>query len=207
MAWKIERWLTEVFPGEERIYSEYRHLNPRELSVVCAAVLDLALAELIALRLIDLSSETESFLGLDGDGRAPVASFGARIQLGLLLGILTPEDAAILRTLKDVRNAFAHRVKITYLSPTVQRPIHKLYKLWHAKSERLMKDGLLHGKPGSLEKIEKYLGKLPEAGEGLLLSVFTVYQAYFYRMHPRIQRVASALSTGNTGKVQRRDLH
>lgn len=207
MAWKVERWLSEVFPGEEHIYSEYRSLNPRELAVVCAAVLDLALAELIALRLSDSSSEVENFLGLDGDGRTPAASLGARIQLGLLLEILTAEDAAILRTLKDVRNAFAHRVKVTFLSPAVQRPLRKLYRLWYEKSERLMKDGLLPGKPGALGKIERYLGTVPEAGEGLLLSVFTVYQAYFHRMHPRIQRVGSAISSAGPGKTNRRDLH
>ena len=82
MAWKIERWLAEVFPGEERIYSEYRTLPPRELAIVSAAVLDVALAELLALRLSGEDREIEAFLGLNGDGRAPVATFGGRIQLG-----------------------------------------------------------------------------------------------------------------------------
>lgn len=53
MAWKIERWLTEVFPGETEIYAEYRKLPPRELAIVSAAVLDVALAELLVLRLHD----------------------------------------------------------------------------------------------------------------------------------------------------------
>jgi hypothetical protein len=53
MAWKIERWLAEVFPGESEIYSEYRSLPPRELAIVSAAVLDIALAELLAVRLAD----------------------------------------------------------------------------------------------------------------------------------------------------------
>lgn len=100
MAWKIERWLADVFPGENSIYSEYRSLSPRELSIVSAAVLDVALAELLVLRLRDESKEIEDFLGLNGDGRAPVGSFGARIQLGVIVGLLTPNDAAILRTIK-----------------------------------------------------------------------------------------------------------
>ena len=97
MAWKIERWLSEVFPGEERIYIEYRDLRRRELAVVAAGVLDLALAELLSMRLIDKPGEYEEFLGLNEDGRAPCSSFGARIQLALLLGIITNEDATILR--------------------------------------------------------------------------------------------------------------
>jgi len=89
MAWKIERWLSEVFPGEAEIYSEYRSLSSRELAIVSAAVLDVALAELLSLRLANQENEVEEFLGVNGDGRAPAGSFGARIQLGLLVDLLT----------------------------------------------------------------------------------------------------------------------
>ena len=51
MAWTVERWLADVFPGEENIYSEYRELHPRELTIVAVAVLDSALAEILTLRL------------------------------------------------------------------------------------------------------------------------------------------------------------
>ena len=83
MAWKVERWLADVFPGEENLYAAYKDLPPRELAIVAAAVLDSALAEILALRLKSVDKEVESFLGLNGDGRAHVASFGARIQLAL----------------------------------------------------------------------------------------------------------------------------
>jgi hypothetical protein len=83
MAWKIEHWLEEVFPGKSRIYEEYRLLPPRELAVVAAAVLDLALATLLSRRFMDYPAESEAFLGVNGDGRAPAGSFGARIQLAL----------------------------------------------------------------------------------------------------------------------------
>jgi hypothetical protein len=53
MAWKIERWFSQLFPGENNIYAEYRGLPPRELAIVAAAVLDVALTELLALRLAD----------------------------------------------------------------------------------------------------------------------------------------------------------
>ncbi|WP_447774804.1 hypothetical protein [Variovorax boronicumulans] len=119
MAWKIERWLAEVFPGKGQIYAEYRALPTRELAIVAAAVLDVALAELLSLRLMHIGNEAEEFLGVNGDGRAPAGSFGARIQLALLVGLLTPEDAAILRTIKELRNLFAHRVRLTFLSPQV----------------------------------------------------------------------------------------
>jgi hypothetical protein len=141
MAWKIERWLSEVFPGETRIYAEYRALPPRELAIVTATVLDVALTELLALRLADNEKEVQDFLGLKRDGRAPAGSFGARIQLGLLLGILTPRDGAMLRVIKEIRNLFAHRVRIDFLSPPVLKAKTRLQALWLENAERLFETG------------------------------------------------------------------
>ena len=67
MVWKVERWLTEIFPGEDQIYLAYHGLPERELVIVSAAVLDAALVELLSLRLLDLPKEVEPFLGVDGD--------------------------------------------------------------------------------------------------------------------------------------------
>ena len=194
MAWKIERWLSEVFPGEDEIYAEYRSLPPRELAIVSAAVLDVALAELLSLRMADQSKETEEFLGLNGDGRAPAGSFGARIQLGLLVGLLTPEDAAILRVIKELRNLFAHRVRVDFLAPSVLKATTKLHTLWLNRTTELIKAGAINGTTDHLSDIARFLPTVPEAGEGLLLSVFTTYHAYFHRMHSRVTRLGCALA-------------
>ena len=191
MAWKLEKWLSEVFPGEDNIYSEYRHLRGRELAIVSVAVLDVALAELITLRLADVPNEAESFLGLNEDGRAPAASFGARIQLAWLLGLLMPEDVAVLRAMKGVRNVFAHRVKVTYLSPRVQKPLLQLWEASVAINTRIS-----HGNPAinaALQELRGELDKVEDAGEGMMFATFCVYQAYFHRLHGRIQRLGNAL--------------
>ncbi|MEP6827574.1 MAG: hypothetical protein ABJA10_05825 [Aestuariivirga sp.] len=189
MAWKIEKWLAEVFPGEDKIYSEYRNLTPRELAIVSVAVLDLALAELITLRFKKHSIEIEKFLGLDGDGRAPVGSFGARIQLALLLDIITPDDAEILRALKAIRNIFSHSVRKDFLAPEVQKYSFKLLGLIRAHGIKIR--GIANNE--SLETIEQSLSIVSEAGEGLLLAVFTIYQAYFHRMHAKILPINEGL--------------
>ncbi len=199
MAWKIERWLADVFPGENSIYSEYRSLSPRELSIVSAAVLDVALAELLVLRLRDESKEIEDFLGLNGDGRAPVGSFGARIQLGVIVGLLTPNDAAILRTIKGLRNLFAHRVKINFLSPSVLKITVNLHSLWMARNNALIEAGVMSGSTTQLEDLGRHLPRVAEAGEGLLLSIFTVYHAYFHLMHSRVQRIGAAIEKAEGG--------
>lgn len=194
MAWKIERWFAEVFPGESEIYSEYRGLPPRELAIVCAAVLDVALADLLTLRLANREKELEEFLGLNGDGRAPAGSFGARIQLALLVGLLTPDDAATLRTIKELRNLFAHRVRISFLSPAVIKATTRLHALWLKRTEALIEAGAMSGSTKLITEIAHYLPTISEAGEGLLLSVFTVYQAYFHLMHSQVQRLDDALA-------------
>lgn len=194
MAWKIERWLSEVFPGEDKIYAEYRSLPPRELAIVSAAVLDVALAELLSLRMVGQIKEAEEFLGLNGDGRAPAGSFGARIQLGLLVGLLTPEDAAILRVIKELRNLFAHRVRVDFLEPSVLKATTKLHVLWLNRTTELIKSGAINGATDHLSDIARFLPTVHEAGEGLLLSVFTTYHAYFHMMHSRVTRLGCALA-------------
>jgi hypothetical protein len=187
MAWKTEKWLSEVFPGEDRIYSEYRELSRRELAIVAAAVLDVALAELLSKRLLHLPKEYEDFLGLDEDGRAPAAAFGARIQLALLLGVITDRDAAILREVKHIRNRFSHRVRIDFTSATVKPHVIQLHELFRTRLT-----GLLQPVVGDATKADELRASFeitPDAGAGLLLAVLTVYQAYFHRLSPHITRV------------------
>lgn len=193
MAWKIERWLDEVFPGEAEIYTAYRSLPPRELAIVSASVLDVALSELLSLRLADHGKESEEFLGLNGDGRAPAGTFGARIQLALLVRVLTVEDAAILRAIKELRNLFAHRVRIDFLSPPALKVTTKLHGLWVRRLESLAAVTSVAFPEERLAEIALSLPSERAAGEGLLLAVLTTYQAYFHRLHGRIERLDDAL--------------
>jgi len=96
------------------------------LTVVACAVLDVALAELLSLRLIDDPGECESFLGLDEDGRAPVGTFGARVQLAYLAGVIPKGLLPFFQGLKALRNAMAHRVNIHLLTPQAQKALDKL---------------------------------------------------------------------------------
>lgn len=199
MSWKIERWLESVFPGKEKIYSAYRHLSDRELAIVAGGVLDLALAEMIALRLVDSPKEAESFLGLDGTGNAPGGTFGARIQLAALLGIITAEDARILRALKGVRNAFAHRVSVSFCDDAVQPYVRSLFTQWFERAVRLAEANGWPSPVNGLQELGQRLADTPEAGEGLLLSVFTVYQAYFHRLSERLERIDDVVAEGAGG--------
>lgn len=189
MSWKTEKWLAEVFPGKEKIYEEYRNLPRRELAIVAAAVLDCALAELLSKRLLDIPREYEEFLGVNEDGRAPCGSFGARIQLSLLLGIITEADAVIIRTIKNLRNKLAHRVKADYTSKEVLPLVYKLHDQFLAQSNTLIDKGLLPGPKIDNQKIRPHLEKSPEVGAAMVLAVLTIYQPYLHRISRNIKRI------------------
>jgi hypothetical protein len=195
MAWKNEKWLRDIFPGPDRIYEEYRLLPDRELSIVAAAVLDSAIAELLFLRLRGPEIERHAFLGLDGDGRAPCGSFGARIQLAVLLDLITKDDATILRAIKNLRNRFAHEVNATFLSASVIPTVIALYDTFASMSRRLVEGGFMHGSFDERKELRDAIPNQPEAGAGLLLSVFTVYHAYFHRISERVTQIPSLLAT------------
>lgn len=189
MTWKLEHWLRDVFPGKERIYGEYRTLPGRELIVVSVAVLDLALATLLELRLLDFEDESHSFLGADGDGRAPSASFGARIQLALLVGIITKADASVLRALKKLRNSVSHRVRFDLRTEPYLGQLRNLARVWRSQAEALSKSNHLFGTTDQIAEVERQLESVQEAGEGLVLAVFTVYHAYFHLLATRVRRI------------------
>jgi hypothetical protein len=189
MAWKIEQWMRDVFPGSERIYTEYRQLPRRELAIVAGAVLDSALAELLSKRLLGSDAEIHSFLGVNGDGSATCASFGSRIQLALMLGVITADDAVILRGIKNLRNQFAHEVRADFDSPSVLPLMLKLHDQFIAQSNKLIDAGLLSGEKHSHETLRQFLPTVPEAGAGLLLAILTTYQAYFHRIFDHIERI------------------
>lgn len=90
-------------------------------------------------------------------------------------GLLTPEDAAILRAIKELRNLFAHRVHVDFLAPSVLKATTKLHMLWLNRTTELIKAGAINGTTGHL-------------------SVFTTYHAYFHRMHSRVTRLGCALA-------------
>ena len=200
MAHKTERWLPNRLPVVGAIYSEYGGLPLRELSIVTAAVLDTALAELLRLRLIDNPHECEDFLGLDGDGRAPTASFGSRIQLALLVGLIGPQDAAILRGIKDLRNLFAHRSQIAFDSPEAQKVTAKLHALWIKWRGHVDPSGVSEASPVVSNRLARDLPSHEYATEGLLLWVFAAYHAKFQRLHPSVQRIRDALENGYQAK-------
>ncbi len=55
--------------------------------------------------------------------------------------------------------------------------------------DRPVDEGLIAGAVDKLDEIKPYFETTPDAGAGLLLSVFALYQAYFHRLSAMIERV------------------
>ncbi|SRR6266545_3356770 len=188
MARKLETWITDIFPGATKVYENYRDLPARELVIVVATSFDIALVDLLYLRMKGDTKEVEEFLGINGDGRAPCGSFGARIQLALLLGVITAEDAKLLRIVKSIRNTFAHRVHASFNKEPALKDTYKLFDQLKEQSTRLIKLGLLNGTGTEIqdEPIRPLLDKTPAIGEGIYIAIAAIYTAYFHRLHDEV---------------------
>src|SRR5437016_4226130 len=77
--WKIEK-LSELYPGNTKLFEHYWNLPERELAIVAGASIDAGLAECLAKYLEGPHKAVEKFLGLDGSDRAPCGTLSARIQ-------------------------------------------------------------------------------------------------------------------------------
>lgn len=106
----------------------FSHLSSRELAIVGCAILDASLAELLERSLPGAPKEVTEFLGLSGDSRAPASSFGARIQLALVTGLLHDVHASRLRAFKALRNALAHQARASLWSADLKPHVHALWE-------------------------------------------------------------------------------
>lgn len=114
MTRKTETWINENFPDPEKWLKLLKKSSDRDVAVMLCSIIDSLLADLISLRLEGDKKEIETFLGLDGDGRAPLGSFGSRIQAAYLLGLIEKIQLKNLRYMKDIRNLFSHNVLVTF---------------------------------------------------------------------------------------------
>lgn len=173
MPRKIEDWSLEIYNGPANLSEKYDKLSGRELVIVASSVLDIGLAHLIEKRLRNDPKEIEGFLGMDGDGRAPAGSFGSKIQLAYLLGLIDQSQRDVLRAIKQVRNIMAHKVKRNLTSPDANREIQKLIPLF---TELSLAIDRLDRRPKS-ERFDNYKAQT-KASERVACTVILVVVSY-----------------------------
>jgi len=182
MPRKIESWKT---PDLKYLSNEslkwLDQSNNRDLVVTKCAVLDIGLVHLLESRLANLPKIAERFLGL-ADNEGPAFSFGARIQLAALVGLISENDAGYLSALKNVRNKFAHRVAIDFTTGVVVKELNKLRPFW----EETIPVNEWKAQPNGIVAIHNYIdegidkiGKTNQAGQQMFIYTVLMFEESF----------------------------
>ena len=96
---------------------------------------------------------------------------------------------ALGKVLKPAPDKFAHRVDVDFTSDSVKPLVYRLHSKFRENTQKLIDGGFIKGSAKSFDEMLEYFENVPEAGAGLLLSIFTTYQAYFHLLHTHIDRV------------------
>jgi len=110
----------EALRDWRRLTDEFRQESDRAAALVAAALLDKNLEDLLRAYLVDDPSEAESMLG--GGWK----TLGERVRAAYCLGLVSADELADIRIIRDIRNHMAHDLHVSFQDPTVQRGCAKL---------------------------------------------------------------------------------
>jgi hypothetical protein len=142
MPRKIESWARFVIKEARDLVPSLIGHSDREVVIITCSMIDSLLADLITTGLRNDVKEVETFLGLNADGRAPLGSFGSRIQAAYLLRLIDKADLNIYRIFKYIRNRFAHHVVVSFKDADIVAKIRSLTELIRDRGPREVKPDL-----------------------------------------------------------------
>ena len=103
-------------PEIDGFLDEFQKESDRAAAVLGAAMLDELLCRLLAARFV-----TEHLADQLLSGTRPLGTFSARITLAEAVGLISPEEARDLHTIRGIRNDFAHRLNgMSFDMPSVR---------------------------------------------------------------------------------------
>lgn len=106
---------------------QWGELSDRDFAVAGCAVLDANLTHLLQKRLADLPKIAEGFFGLgDNIKDAGALALASKAELAALVGLITPEYVRYLKAFMRIRNHFAHRVVMDFMTDCVVKELNKL---------------------------------------------------------------------------------
>jgi hypothetical protein len=140
MARKIERFVGGPLGSPHKLVEKLGKLSEREIVIMCCSIIDTTLADLVVSGLCDDPGEVDDFLGLDKDARAPLGSFGACIQAAYLIGLIQKDQQIVLKCLKQIRNAFAHPVSVSFRDAVAVNPIMRICEVFRKEHPKQRKN-------------------------------------------------------------------
>jgi DNA-binding MltR family transcriptional regulator len=99
--------------GADRIgseaFSQLENDSDRAVGIVAGAIVEQRLTEAIKARFVQNDTIIKRMFDISN---GPIGTFGAKIDLAFLMGIISTEARTDLRAMKDIRNSFAHKLEI-----------------------------------------------------------------------------------------------
>lgn len=119
---KVGVWITED-EGEKAAYEGLETASDRAAAIVAGSMIDLHLEGAIRFQLLGSMKAQERLF----DGNAPLGTFSAKIDLANVLGIIGDDAYRDLHLIREVRNDFAHNLRINdFNTPKVRDKLKQL---------------------------------------------------------------------------------
>lgn len=115
----IRSALESAYDEAERYYHELDGENPRAAAILAASDFEVTLQNEIAAKFVRLNREIRDALF---SGYGPLSTFAAKIDIGYALGLYGKQTRIALKSVKRIRNNFAHADKPIDFSDTINLP-------------------------------------------------------------------------------------
>jgi hypothetical protein len=191
---KIDPFKTPDGKPISNAIAEWDNLSDRDFVVVGCAVIDANLTHLLQQRLADLPEIAENFLGLGEKIESGGAStLSSKAELAALVGLITKDDVKFLKAFMRIRNYFAHRVVMNFLTDCVVKELNKLKLLVEQTTEAKWENDLNPNVRDLHRRIigngVRKIGKTNQAGRTVFSWSRVMLEAHFWHINAHNERV------------------
>lgn len=142
--------MSEIVVSDSQLRSLFGGDTDRSRAIIAAELLSAALEELLKKYFVGSGRNVKDLLQAR---YAPISTFSARTELANILGLITDDIASDLRTLRKIRNRFAHDLEISFDEASNKDRVGSLNVL---RNVRLQDDGDSNFKPRTGYSVAAY---------------------------------------------------
>ena len=164
---------------------QWDDLSDRDFAVAGCAVMDANLTHLLLKRLADLPDIAENFFRF--------SSLSSKAELAALVGLITPEYVPYLKAFMRIRNHFAHRVVMDFMTDCVVKELNELKGL----VEQTTKDEWENDPNPNVRRLHQMnigegtrkIGKTNDAGRAVFSWSRVMLECHFWMIDSKNERV------------------